>query len=194
MNDWLRNNWLNEWLNGRSHNESQNHAFFWAERPRREKLSHRSPYTIVGSLSKFELHRCLLRCERKCKGSGCVGPKFGTHVPHLGAGEYLNFLILERLSRKLDASCTLVKLCCSLLRSAEAFSPGDRRGLLIYDAHASHGLARIGIPSAWMNPREKRASIASDLRRIFVFFCFSKSGFIKGTMKNWLKLVCFYFL
>ena len=103
---------------------------------------------FVVSLKKFELHRCLLRCERKCKGSGCVGPKFGTHVPHLGAGEYLNFLILERLSRKLDASCTLVKVCCSLLRSAEAFSPGDRRGLLIDDAHASHGLARIGIPSA----------------------------------------------
>ena len=59
-----------EWMNGRSHNESQNHAFFWAERPRREKLSHRSPYTIVGALRKFELHRCLLRCERKCKGSG----------------------------------------------------------------------------------------------------------------------------
>ena len=151
---------MNDWLNGRSHNESQNHAFFWAERPRREKLSHRSPYTIVGALSKFELHRCLLRCERKCKGSGYVGPKFGTHVPHLGAGEYLNFLILERLSRKLDASFTLVKLCWSLLRSAEAFSPGDRWGLLIYDAHASYGLARIGIPSAWMNPREKRASIS----------------------------------
>ena len=147
-----------EWMNGRSHNESQNPAFFWAERPRREKLSHRSPYTIIGALRKFELHRCLLRCERKCKGSGYVGPKFGTHVPHLGAGEYLNFLILERLSRKLDASCTLVKLCWSLLRSAEAFSPGDRWGLLIYDAHASHGpspasgyLAREWIPatSAW---------------------------------------------
>ena len=40
-----------------------------------------------------------------------VGPKFGTHVPDRGAGEYLNLLILERLSRKLDASCTLVKLC-----------------------------------------------------------------------------------
>ena len=87
-------------------------------------------------------------------------PKFGTHVPHLGAGEYLNFLILERLLRKLDASCTLVKLCWSLLRSAEAFSPGDRRGLLIYDAQASHGLARIGIPSAWMNPRDKRTSFS----------------------------------
>ena len=59
-----------------------------------------------------------------------VGPKFGTHVPDRGAGEYLNLLILERLSRKLDASCTLVKLCWSLLRSAEAFSPGDRWGLL----------------------------------------------------------------
>ena len=40
-----------------------------------------------------------------------VGPKFGTHVPDRGAVEYLNLLILERLSRKLDASCTLVKLC-----------------------------------------------------------------------------------
>ena len=115
---------------------------------------------LIRTLSKFELHRCLLRCERECQGSAYVGPKFGTHVPHLGAGEYLNFLILERLSRKLDASCTLVKLCWSLLRSAEAFSPGDRWGLLIYDAHASHGLARIGIPSAWMNPREKRASFS----------------------------------
>ena len=171
MNDWLRNDWLNEWLvewlNGRSHNESQNHAFFWAERPRREKLSHRSPYTIVGALRKFELHRCLLRCERKCKGSGYVGPKFGTHVPHLGAGEYLNFLILERLSRKLDASCTLVKLCWSLLRSAEAFSPGDRWGLLIYDAHASHGpspasgyLAREWIPAT--SARAFREQIDSE--------------------------------
>ena len=40
-----------------------------------------------------------------------VGPKFGTHVPDRGAGEYLNLLLLERLSRKLDATCTLVKLC-----------------------------------------------------------------------------------
>ena len=55
--------------------------------------------------------RCLLRCERECKGSGYVGPKFGTHVPDRGAVEYLNLLILERLSRKLDASCTLVMLC-----------------------------------------------------------------------------------
>ena len=186
-----------EWMNGRSHNESQNHAFFWAERPRRERLSHRSPDTIVGTLSKFELHRYLLRCERECEGSAYVGPKFGTHVPHLGAGEYLNFLILERLSRKLDASCTLVKLCWSLLRSAEAFSPGDRWGLLIYDAHASHGLARIGIPSAWMNPREKRASISRACKRPttnFCFFLFLKIRVYKRTMKNWLKLVCFYFL
>ena len=50
-------------------------------------------------------------CERECKGTGDVGPKFGTHVPDRGAGEYLNLLILERLSRKLDASCTIVKIC-----------------------------------------------------------------------------------
>ena len=49
--------------------------------------------------------------ERVCKGMGYVGPKFGTHVPDRGAVEYLNLLILERLSRKLDASCTLVMLC-----------------------------------------------------------------------------------
>ena len=169
------------WMNGRSHNECQNLACFWAERPRREKLSHRSPHTIVDALRKFELHRCLLRCERECKGSGYVGPKFGTHVPDRGAVEYLNLLILVRLSRKLDASYTLVMLCWSLLRSAEAFSPGDRWGLLIYDAHASHGLDSIGIPAAWMNPREKRASISradwkdgfdSDLGCFFLFFVF----------------------
>ena len=85
--------------------------FFRAERPRRKKLSHRSPYRVVDALSKFELHRCLLRCGRECKGVGEVGPKFGTHVPDLGTGEYLNLLILERLSRKLDASCTIVKIC-----------------------------------------------------------------------------------
>ena len=98
-------------MNDRSHNESPNHAFFLAERPRREKLSHRSPHTIVDALRKFELHRCLLRCERECKGSGYVGPKFGTHVPDRGAGEYFNLLIPERLSRKLDASYTIVKIC-----------------------------------------------------------------------------------
>ena len=43
--------------------------------------------------------------------SAYVGPKFGTHVPDRGAGGYLNLLILVRLSRKLDASFTLVKLC-----------------------------------------------------------------------------------
>ena len=93
------------------HNEGPNYAFFLAERPRREKLSHRSPHSVVDALSKFELHRCLLRCERECKGVGEVGPKFGTHVPDLGAREYLNLLILERLSRKLDESCTIVKIC-----------------------------------------------------------------------------------
>ena len=47
------------------------------------------------------------------------------------AVEFLNLLILVRLSRKFDASYTIVKICWSLLRSAEAFSPGDRWRLLI---------------------------------------------------------------
>ena len=95
----------------RLHNEGPSHALFLAERPRREKLSHRSPHRVVNALSKFELHRCLLRCERECKGVGDVGPKFDTHVPDLGAREYFILLILDQLSRKLDASCTSVKIC-----------------------------------------------------------------------------------
>ena len=88
--------------------------------------------------------------------------------------------------------------------SAEAFSDllkSFRRGtdgvylfttpMQAMASHASGYLAREWIPA-----RSARAfrEHASDLRRIFVFFCFSKSGFIKGTMKNWLMLVCFYFL
>ena len=46
---------------------------------------------------------------------GDAGPKFDRHVLDLGAREYFNLLILDRLSRKLDASCTIA-------RSAEAFS------------------------------------------------------------------------
>ena len=66
---------------------------FFAERPRREKLSHRPPRTIVDALSKVELHRCLQRCVRKCKGVGDVGPKLGTHVLDRGAREYFVLLI-----------------------------------------------------------------------------------------------------
>ena len=84
---------------------------FLAECPRREKLFHRSPHRVVDALSKFELHRCLLRCARECKGVGGVGPKFETHVPDLGAREYFNLLILDQLSRKLDESYTIVKIC-----------------------------------------------------------------------------------
>ena len=54
------------------HNEGPNHALFLAEPPRREKLSHRTPHTIVDALSKFELHRGLLPCGRECKGVGDV--------------------------------------------------------------------------------------------------------------------------
>ena len=131
------------------HNESQNHALFLAERPRREKLSHRSPHTIVDALSKFELHRCLLRCVRECKGVGDVGPKFETNLGVRGAREYFILLVLDRLSRKLDASYTVVKNCWSFFRSAEAFYPGARGRLLILQAHASHGSDTEG-PGAWI--------------------------------------------
>ena len=93
------------------HNEDPNHAFFRAERPRREKLFRRAPHAIVDALSKFELHRCLLRCVRECKGVGNVGPEFGTHVPDRDARGSFILLILDQLSRKLDASCTIVKNC-----------------------------------------------------------------------------------
>ena len=46
---------------------------FLAEPPRREKLSHRPPHTIVHALSKFELHWFLLRCVRVW---GMLGPNF----------------------------------------------------------------------------------------------------------------------
>ena len=139
------------------HNEGPNHALVWAERPRPETVSHRSPHRVVDALSKFQLHRGLLRCERECKVVEEVGPKFGTHVPDLGAHKYFNLLILERLSRKLDASCTIVKICWSFYRSAEAFSPGARGRLLVLYAHASHGSDPIEIPGAWMNPRARNA-------------------------------------
>ena len=42
---------------------------------------------------------------------GDVAPKFGTHVPDLGDREYFILLILDQMSRKLDASCTIVKIC-----------------------------------------------------------------------------------
>ena len=92
MNEWT-NEWMNEWMSGSWHNEGTNHALFLAERPRREKLSHRPPRTIVDAFSKFELHRCLLRCVRECTGVGDVGPKLGTHVPGLDAREYFILLI-----------------------------------------------------------------------------------------------------
>ena len=63
------------------HIEDVNHALFLVEPPRREKLSHRPPHTIVDVLSKFELHRCMLRCVRECRGVGDVGPKLETNVP-----------------------------------------------------------------------------------------------------------------
>ena len=98
-------------MSGSGHNEGPDHALFLAERPRREKLSHRPPHTIVDALSKFELHRCLLRCVRECKGVGDVGPKFGTHLRVRGARGSFILLILDQLSRKLDASRTTVKIC-----------------------------------------------------------------------------------
>ena len=77
-----------------------------------------------------------------------LDPNFGTHVRDLGAREYFNLLILDQLSRKLDASCTIVKICSSFFRSAEAFSPGVRGRLLLSHAHASHGSDPIERPGA----------------------------------------------
>ena len=57
------------------------------------------------------IHRCLLRCGRECKGVEDVGPKFGTHLRVRGAREYFILLVLDQLSRKLDASRTIVKIC-----------------------------------------------------------------------------------
>ena len=93
------------------YNEGPNHAFFLAERPRREKLSYRAPHTVVDALSKFDLHRCLLRCGRECKGVGDVGPKFGTRLRVRGAREYFILLVFDQWSRKLDASRTTVRIC-----------------------------------------------------------------------------------
>ena len=84
---------------------------FLAERPLREKLSHRAPHTILDALSEFELHRCLLRCGRECKGIRDVGPKFETHVPDLDPRGSFVLLILDQLSRKLDGICSIVKIC-----------------------------------------------------------------------------------
>ena len=84
---------------------------FLAEPPRRENLSHRPPHRIVDALSKFGLHRCLLRCVRECRGVGDVGPKFGTHLRVRGARGNFILLVLNQLSRKLDASRTTVKIC-----------------------------------------------------------------------------------
>ena len=95
----------------RLHNEGPNHARSLAERPRREKLSHRAPRTIVDALSKFELHRCLLRCVRECKSVGDVGPKFGMHMPDGDARGIFILLVLDQFSSKLDESCTTVKMC-----------------------------------------------------------------------------------
>ena len=59
------------------------------------------------------------------------GKKIFRDIKSKSAVEFLNLLILVRLSRKFDASYTIVKICWSLLRSAGAISPGDRWRLLI---------------------------------------------------------------
>ena len=46
-----------------------------------------------------------------------VGPNFGTHMPDGDARGIFILLVLDQLSRKLDASCTTVKMSC-----AETFS------------------------------------------------------------------------
>ena len=63
-------------------------------------------------------------------------------------------------------------------------------------SHASGYLARGKIPArsarAFREQIERLGSIPYAIK--FVFFCFSKSGFIKETMNNLFMLVCFYFM
>ena len=66
---------------------------FFSRTPAAREAVPSPPRTIVDALSKFELHRCLLRCVRECTGVGDVGPKLETHVPDLGAREYFILLI-----------------------------------------------------------------------------------------------------
>ena len=98
-------------MSGSLHNEDPNLALFLAGPPRREKLSHRPPHTIVDALSKFELYWGLLRCVRVCTGEGNVGPKLETFMRDRDAREVSFCSFLDQLSRKLDESCTTVKIC-----------------------------------------------------------------------------------
>ena len=81
---------------------------FLAEPPQREKLFRRQPRTIVDALSKFELHRCLLRCVRVW---GMLDPNWRRTCPIETLGNISFCSFLEQLSRKLDGSCTTVKIC-----------------------------------------------------------------------------------
>ena len=116
-------------MSGSCHNEGPNHALFLAERPRREKLSHRLPHTIVDALRKFELHRCLLRCVRECTGVGDVGPKLETYVPDRGAREYFVLVIsraivvwIRRKSHHLQDLLKLFQVVCPILAGGASTS------------------------------------------------------------------------
>ena len=74
---------------------------FLAEPPQREKLCHRPPHTIVHALSKFELHQCLLHCERVWR---MLGPNWRRTCPIETLGNILFCSILEQFSRKLRES------------------------------------------------------------------------------------------
>ena len=90
-----------------------------------------------------------------------LGPNLtGTYVLDLGAREYFNLLILDRLSRKLDASCTIA-------RSAEAFSDllklfrRGREGVYYFHTHMQ---ARASIPWGYLARELKSArQIASPV-------------------------------
>ena len=75
-----------------------NHARFLDETLWREKLSHRQPHRIIDALSKFELHRCLLRCVRVW---GMLGPNWRRTCPTKTLGKISFCSFLDQLSRKI---------------------------------------------------------------------------------------------
>ena len=78
------------------------------EPPRREKLSHRPPHTIIHGPQQVCASLVLAAL---CTGVGDVGPKFDTYMPDPGALKVSLCSSLDQLSRKLDGSRTTVKIC-----------------------------------------------------------------------------------
>ena len=108
----------------------------------------------------------LAASSTECTGVGDVGPKFGTHVPDLGAREYFNLFILDRLSRKLDASCTIVKICWSFFYICWKLFRRGREGVYFFPTHMQ---ATAPIPWGYLareldSAREARQFFASRLK------------------------------